>query len=106
MLQEMSRANVMQRQCRTGETSVVPRAHLLLRVSVRQVTTKGVQYIARGCPNMSVLNLYHCGKVKVCFFVASLFAYTCYTQVSIQRLPRAEGCTMIATFPECLRGCS
>ncbi|CAB1097885.1 unnamed protein product [Ectocarpus sp. CCAP 1310/34] len=32
--------------------------------SCRQVTTKGVQYIARGCPNMSVLNLYHCGKVK------------------------------------------
>lgn len=36
-------------------------------IDMLQVTTKGVKHIARGCPNLAVLNLYHCSRVQVRF---------------------------------------
>lgn len=42
-----------------------------------QVTTKGVKHIARGCPNLAVLNLYHCSKVQVRAGTPAI-AHTCF----------------------------
>lgn len=54
-------------------TRSVPLA-LLFTVNWWQVTTKGVKHIARGCPNLAVLNLYHCSKVQV-RLVATVIAH-------------------------------
>lgn len=52
-----------------------PSSRSLASVYLWQVTTKGVKHVARGCPNLAVLNLYRCSKVQV-RSVAPVFART------------------------------
>lgn len=53
----------------------LPSVALVCGLLLRKVTTKGVKYIARGCPNMAVLNLYQCGKVQVCAWSFGIGTY-------------------------------
>lgn len=73
---------------------------LLFSVDLWQVTTKGVKHIARGCPNLAVLNLYHCSKVQVCL-VAPVVARACFSRLPSRLMDGfSQGC--VTRCPLCL----